>query len=128
MTQRDQLAAALVMLRAAVQALEAAQEAAGVAQEATQAPEGLISTAESARRSGMRQATILAWIARGTLPATKPQGSRGYRVRPSDLAAVLAGKGGAERTGTEPHPAPVDLAGERGRRLGEALRGTNGGR
>jgi excisionase family DNA binding protein len=78
--------------------------------------EGFICTAEAARRAGVKQPTILDWIARDLLPATRIEGSRGFKIRPTDLDAVLAG----QSRGLQPANA-VDLAAERGKRLASSV-------
>lgn len=81
-------------------------------------PEGFIGTKEAARRAGVKQPTILDWIARDILPATRVEGARGFKIRPSDLDAVLSGK----YAGANPAPSkPVDFAGERARRLAASI-------
>jgi excisionase family DNA binding protein len=75
-------------------------------------PEGFIGTREAARRAGVKQDTILDWIARDLLPASRIEGARGFKIRPVDLDAVLAG----QHAGEQP-PNPVDLTAERGKRL-----------
>jgi excisionase family DNA binding protein len=79
-------------------------------------PEGFIGTAEAARRAGVKQDTILSWISRDILPAARIEGARGWKIRPTDLDAVLSGK----HTGAPPAD-PVDLAGERARRLAASI-------
>lgn len=80
--------------------------------------EGFLGTREAARRAGVKPDTIRDWVARGILPATKPPGVRGFRIRPADLDAVLSGRS----TGSAPHASPpVDLAGERARRLAASI-------
>jgi excisionase family DNA binding protein len=83
--------------------------------------EGYLGTREAARRWGVGQDTVLAAIAGGRLPATRPPGSRDWRIRPADLEAFLAGQAGAQ---------PVDFAAkraERATRLAAAVKGNTGG-
>lgn len=93
-----------------------------LAEAAAAAPkaEGFIGTAEAARRAGVKQATVVDWISRDLLPAARIEGSKGFKIRPCDLEAVLAGqsKGGGPATPRE----PVDLTAERGRRLAESVK------
>lgn len=79
-------------------------------------PEGFIGTAEAARRAGVKQETILAWIAKDLLPASRVEGAKGWKIRPADLDAVLGG----QQTGSRPAPV-ADLAQERGRRLADSV-------
>ncbi len=84
--------------------------------------EGYISTAEAAQRAGVAGDTIRSWIARGVLEGTRPPGTKGWRIRPADLQAVLAG---GEST---PLP-PVRLEERRqnlARRLAEGVDGGGG--
>jgi excisionase family DNA binding protein len=84
--------------------------------------EGFIGTREATRRAGVKQDTILEWIARDLLPASRIEGSRGWKIRPADLEAVLSG----QSRGVEP-ACPVNLAAERGKRLASSvLRNRNG--
>lgn len=107
----------LVMEALKVLVRQAVREALAEAHADAPRPEGFIGTAEAARRAGVKQETILAWIARDLLPAAKIEGSKGWKIRPADLQAVLAGQS------VGPRPAPVaDLAQERGRRLAESVR------
>jgi len=85
-------------------------------------PEGFVGTAEAARRAGVKADTVRAWVARGILPATLIPGARGYKIRGSDLDALLSG----QSRGTEPAH-PVDLAAERGRRLADSVKNKRGG-
>lgn len=85
-------------------------------------PATFIGTAEAARRWGVQPDTVLAAIADGRLPATKPDGSRSWRIRPSDLDAFLAG----QHTGTQP-PNPVDLEAKRRERAARLLDGVKRG-
>lgn len=103
MTRADALA--LEALKMLVR--ETVREELQAAQGAPQPVEGYIGTAEAARRAGAAADTVLAWIAKGVLPATKPQGSKSYRIRPSDLERYLENTGG-----TPTHP-PADLELER---------------
>lgn len=50
-----------------------------------------VSVAVAARRTGYSQEAILAAIVRGDLPASKPSGSRLWRIRTAALDAWLAG-------------------------------------
>lgn len=59
-------------------------------QEAGQRPEGYLTTREAARRAGVAQDTVLAWISKGILQATRPQGVKGWKIRPADLEAALS--------------------------------------
>jgi excisionase family DNA binding protein len=79
-------------------------------------PEGFIGTREAARRAGVQQDTILAWIGRDLLPATRVAGARGFKIRPADLDALLSG----QSRGTPPAD-PVDLAGERAKRIASSI-------
>jgi excisionase family DNA binding protein len=81
------------------------------------AVEGFIGTAEAARRAGVMPDTVLNWIARGTLPATRPPGLKAWRIRSSDLEAVLTESGGGP---------PVNIAAkrvERAVRIAAAVKG-----
>ena len=81
--------------------------------------EGFIGTAEAARRWGVQADTVLAAIADGRLPASKPGGCKSWRIKPSDLEAFLAG----QDAGAKP---VLDLAAkraERARALANAARG-----
>ncbi|HYG67872.1 MAG TPA: helix-turn-helix domain-containing protein [Anaeromyxobacteraceae bacterium] len=81
-----------------------------------------VGTAEAARRWGVKPDTVLAAIADGRLPATKPEGSRSYRIRLADLEAFLAGEG------KEPTPPnPVDLEAKRRERAARLLDGVKRG-
>lgn len=68
-------------------------------------PEGYLTTSEAARRAGVAQDTVLAWIGKGLLPATKPQGVKGWKVRPADLEDFLKGSTGAPPLRLEDHRA-----------------------
>jgi excisionase family DNA binding protein len=68
------------------------------------AVEGFIGTVEAGRRAGVRADTILEWIERGTLPATRPARTKQWRIRPSDLEAMLSERGGGP---------PVSIAAKR---------------
>lgn len=92
------------------------REALAEAGASTPRPEGYIGSAEAARRAGVKQATILEWIGRDLLPASRVEGAKGWKIRPADLEAVLSGK----HTEAQP-PNPVDLAQERGRRLADSI-------
>lgn len=95
-----------------------------LAQERATSPavaEGYLGTREAARRAGVQPDTIRDWIKTGLLTATKPAGVRGFRIRPSDLDAVLTGRAA---TGGTPL---VDLAGERARRLADSIPRKGGG-
>jgi excisionase family DNA binding protein len=82
------------------------------------AVEGFIGCAEAARRAGVEAATVRGWVKAGVLAAVKPPGTRGWKIKPSDLDAFLA----RPSTGLEPvHSPPVDLAGERARRLAASI-------
>lgn len=109
---------ALEALRVFVRSIvrEALAEAAAAAPRV----EGFIGTAEAARRAGVKQATVVDWISRDLLPASRVEGSKGFKIRPSDLEAVLAGQ--SKGTGPAPSREPVDLAAERGRRLAETVK------
>lgn len=48
-----------------------------------------LSQAEAAEYLGITQRTIRAYIARGTLPASRVRGSRLVRIKQSDLEALL---------------------------------------
>ena len=50
-----------------------------------------VSVTVAARLTGYSQEAILAAIVRGDLPASKPSGSRLWRIRTADLEAWLAG-------------------------------------
>jgi len=56
---------------------------------ATSAPEGFLGTTEAARRTGVGADAVLGWIAKGLLPATKPPGTKSWRIRPAELDAFL---------------------------------------
>lgn len=56
------------------------------------APEGFIGTAEAARRAGVAPDAVLEWITKGLLPATKPGGTKAWRIRPAELDEFLAGR------------------------------------
>lgn len=81
-------------------AAEAARDEVRAALALQRPAEALLTTREVARRASAKPDTILSWIARGDLPATKPAGAKGWRVRPVDLEAFLAGAS----KGAEPHP------------------------
>lgn len=73
-------------------------------QEAGSRPEGYLSTSEAARRAGVAKDTVLAWIAKPHgLPATRPQGVKGWKIRPSDLEAFLEQGAGSEPLSLEDH-------------------------
>lgn len=59
-------------------------------------PEGLLTTREVAQRLGLKQDAALSLIARGLLPAVRPPGMKGWRTRPADLEAYLAGQSRGE--------------------------------
>lgn len=103
-----------LLIRQEVRALLAEERPASPA-----AVEGFIGAAEAARRAGVEAATVRGWVKAGILTATKVPGVRGWKIKPSDLAAFLAGV----QAGGEPHnsPAPVDLAGERAKRLAQSI-------
>ena len=87
-------------------------------------PEAPFSTQEAARRAGVAVDTILAHIASGDLVATKPPGSKAWRIRPADLDAFLSG-GGRNMSAQPLHPPAVDLGAkrtERAQQLAEAVR------
>lgn len=91
-----------VALRALVR--QEVEKALQARQEAGPRPEGYLSTSEAARRAGVARDTVLAWIARPNgLPATRPQGVKGWKIRPADLEAFLAQGGGAEPLSLEEH-------------------------
>jgi excisionase family DNA binding protein len=93
-----------------------------LAANAATAPEGFIGTGEAARRAGVKADTVLEWITRGALPATRPPGTKQWRLRPSELDAFIAG----QSAGTASHPSPLSLdakRAERARALAEAARG-----
>jgi excisionase family DNA binding protein len=84
-----------------------------VARVAAQAPrqvEGFIGCAEAARRAGVEDATVRHWIKSGALAAAKRDGVRGWKIKPADLEAFLAG---VELEGAKPVPDPVNLAARR---------------
>jgi excisionase family DNA binding protein len=85
---------------------------------ATPATEGFIGTAEAARRAGVGADAVLTWIAKGLLAATKPPGTKSWRIRAEDLDALLAGRTGAK---------PVSLEAKRAERR-EARRVSRAGR
>ena len=74
---------------------------------------GFIGTREAARRASVQPDTIRDWIASGILPAAKPKGVRGFRIRPSDLDAVLMGR----NTGAQ----PLDFVAKRAARLAASI-------
>jgi excisionase family DNA binding protein len=81
------------------------------------AVESFIGTVEAARRAGVTADTVLSWIARGTLPATRPPGLKAWRIRAGDLEAMLSEK----RVGP-----PVNIAAkrvERAARIAAAVKG-----
>jgi excisionase family DNA binding protein len=90
------------------------------------AVEGYIGCGEAARRAGVEPATVRQWIKAG-LPAVKPPGTRGFKIRPSDLDAFLlrSPQAGANPADSTP---PVDLAGERARRLAASIPRRGGGK
>jgi excisionase family DNA binding protein len=84
-----------------------------VARVAAQAPrqvEGFIGAAEAARRAGVEQATVRHWIKSGALPAVKREGLRGWKIKPADLEAFLAG---TKQAGSPAVLPPVDLTARR---------------
>ncbi|WP_041453470.1 helix-turn-helix domain-containing protein [Anaeromyxobacter dehalogenans] len=94
------------------------REALAEAGAAAPRPEGFIGTAEAARRAGVKQETILAWIGKDLLPASRVEGAKGWKIRPADLEAVLGG----QQTGSRPAASVADLAQERGRRLADSVK------
>jgi excisionase family DNA binding protein len=60
----------------------------------TERPEDLLTTQEAARVASVRAATVSEWARSGRLPASKPAGSRQYRIRRADLQAFLRGHAG----------------------------------
>ncbi len=76
--------------------------------------EGYIGTAEAARRAGVTQETVTAWIAKGILAAVKVPGTKGWKIRAGDLAAVM------ESRGTQPDSA-IDFTAARGRRIAGSI-------
>lgn len=88
------------------------------------APEGLIGTAEASRRAGVAADTVLEWIRAGILPASRPPGTKSWRIKPTDLEAILS-----ERRGVGPVE-PVRLDAARAARAAHLIgpRGGNGGR
>lgn len=83
------------------------------------ATEGFIGAAEAARRVGVEASTVRGWVKAGLLPAVKPPQTRGWKIRPADLDAFLLR---SPQAGAEPHDSsPVDLAGERARRLAASI-------
>ncbi len=87
--------------------------------------EGFIGAAEVARRLDVEADRVRRWVKAGILTATKVPGVRGWKIKPSDLDAFLAG---AQSTGAEPHDSPpVDLAGERAKRLAASIKRNRGG-
>ncbi len=99
-------APAEALVAAALRALvrQEVEEALRTRQEAGPRPEGYLTTSEVARRAGAAQDTVLAWIGKGLLPATRPQGVKGWRIRPADLEAFLVGQHAG------PKPASIDDA------------------
>ena len=89
------------------------------------AVEGFIGCAEAARRAGVEQATVRGWIKSRVLHAVKPPGTRGWKIKPSDLDAFLLRP--AQAGGDTVLP-PVDLAGERAKRLAASIQRDRGGR
>ncbi len=71
--------------------------------------EGYFSTSQVAQRLGVEPDTILAWIAKGRLRASKLPGGRDWRVKPADLEAALASTGKADQDPLLSHRGPVDL-------------------
>ncbi len=86
------------------------------------AAEGFIGCAEAARRAGVEPATARGWIKARILTATKVPGVRGWKIKPSDLNAFLAGV----QAGSDSVLRPVDLAGERARRLAASIQRKRG--
>ncbi len=72
------------------------------------AVEGYIGATEAARRAGVEPAAIRRWVKTGILVATKIPGARGWKIRPSDLAALMSGVQG----GSAPAD-PIDLTAHR---------------
>lgn len=101
---------------------ERVQEALHAAQGAPKPVEGYLGTPEAARRAGVAPDTVLAWISKGILPATKPEGVKAWRIRPSDLDRFL------ENTGGTPTNPPADLETERRIRAARLTAGGKGKR
>jgi excisionase family DNA binding protein len=83
------------------------------------AAEGFIEPAEAGRRIGVKAAAVRKAIKEGRIPAVKLPGHRGWKIKPSDLAALVAG---ASSTDALPlHSPPLDFTQERARRLAASV-------
>jgi excisionase family DNA binding protein len=91
---------------------------------AAPATEGFVTVVAAAEIAGVAPDTLRAWITRGLLEATRPPGTKAWRIRPAALEALM-------RADQPPVRQPVDLAARRqelGRRLAEGVdRGGGGG-
>jgi helix-turn-helix protein len=88
------------------------------------AAEAFIGPAEAGRRLGVKAAAVRAAIKAERLPAVKLPGHRGWKIKPSDLAALVAG---AESTHAPPPNPAVDFTRERARRLAASVPRPRGG-
>lgn len=76
------------------------------------AAEGYIGASEAARRAGVEPAAVRRWVKAGRLAAVKPPQTRGWKIRPADLAAFLAGvQAGGDAV--LPPADPIDLTAHR---------------
>lgn len=92
-----------------------------VSAEAPRQVEGYIGVAEAARRTGDSEETIRDRIKAGKLPAVRPPGSRGYKIRPEDLERFMGGAVQAVASPVLPPAPPADLTAERTRRIVDSI-------
>lgn len=81
------------------------EEALRARQEVGPRPEAFITTTEAARRAGVTQDTVLAWISSDKLTATRPPGTKAWRIKPGDLDRLLSAQGAPEPARLEDHRA-----------------------
>jgi len=111
----------LVSLRALLRPLvrQLVEEALAESKRSPATTESFIGTAEAARRLGVKPDTVVAWIDRGMLPATRLPGARSWRIKPEDLEVPLAERPDAGAPRSREVPRLVDA---RAHRLAEAVR------
>jgi excisionase family DNA binding protein len=114
MSDAELLALARALLRPLV--AEAVEEELAARQVAAPAVE-VLTVAEVARRCQVKPDTVLAWISRGVLKASRLPGTKAWRIRADDLEAALTGTGA-----TPVDSPPASLADARARKLVDAVK------